>query len=40
LDGEVVADDMGGSQLRLRYRPMLMQLFMLGFWLILGVWLC
>jgi hypothetical protein len=34
--GEVVADDMGGSQLRLLYRPLLMQLSVLGFWLILG----
>jgi hypothetical protein len=36
VEGEVVANDMGGSQLRLLYRPLLMQLFVLGFWLIFG----
>lgn len=34
LEGKVLATDAGGSRLRLLYRPLLMQLFMLGFWLI------
>ena len=34
VEGKVVADNAGGSQLRLLYRPLLMHLFVLGFWLI------
>lgn len=31
VEGKVVADNAGGSQLRLLYRPLLMHLFVLGF---------
>ena len=34
VEGEVVAEDIDSSRLRLLYRPLLMQLFVLGFWLI------
>jgi len=34
VEGGVAAAEAGGSQLRLLYRPLLVQLLMLGFWLI------
>ncbi|GAB3636151.1 hypothetical protein GCM10027422_17410 [Hymenobacter arcticus] len=36
VDGQVMAHSAGGSQLQLRYRPLLVQLLILGFWLFFG----